>query len=207
MADKEPCNVLARNRIESQPTTLMRRELMEASLEQNETFPDHGVQPASRTVSISQFPVAGSAAMVPQVPPTEASQQASLQTVPHILSKLNIDHYLESKAKAVKLEQELLVLNRKIEELTTIIEEQDIKYESELHSELDNQEHAIAALKKRHEDKFEKKRQSLREQMTTKLQARNTLNLERMRDSISVEDLRECISVEGLLEWFIIPTT
>ena len=175
---------------------------MEASLEQNETFPDHGVQPASRTVSISQLPVAGSAAMVPQVPPTEASQQASLQTVPHILSKLNIDHYLESKAKAVKLEQELLVLNRKIEELTTIIEEQDIKYESELHSELDNQEHAIAALKKSHEDKFEKKRQALREQMTTKLQARNTLNLERMRDSISVEDLRECIPVEGLLEWF-----
>jgi hypothetical protein len=78
---------------------------MEASLEQKETFPDHGVQPASRTVSISQLPVAGSAAMVPQVPPTEASQQASLQTVPHILSKLNIDHYLESKAKAVKLEQ------------------------------------------------------------------------------------------------------
>ena len=172
---------------------------MEASLEQNETFPDHGVQPASRTVSISQLLVAGSAAMVPQVPPTEASQQASLQTVPHILSKLNIDHYLESKAKAVKLEQELLVLNRKIEELTTIIEEQDIKYESELHSELDNQEHAIAALKKRHEDKFEKKRQALREQMTTKLQARKTLNLERMRDSISVEDLRECIPVKVLL--------
>lgn len=175
---------------------------MEASLEQNETFPDHGFQPASRTVSISQLSVAGSATMVPQVPPTEASQQASLQTVPHILSKLNIDHYLESKAKAVKLEQELLVLNRKIEELTTIIEEQDIKYESELHSELENQEHAIAALKKRHEDKFEKKRQALREQMITKLQARNALNLERMRDSISVEDLRECIPVEGLLEWF-----
>ncbi|CAN9425564.1 unnamed protein product [Alternaria alternata] len=199
MADKEPCNVLARNRIKSQPTTLMRREPMEASLEQNETFPDHGVQPASRTVSISQLPVAGSAAMAPQIPPTEASQQASLQTVPHILSKLNIDHYLESKAKAVKLEQELLVLNRKIEELTTIIEEQDIKYESELHPELDNQEHAIAALNKRHEDKFEKKRQALREQMTTKLEARNTLNLERMRDSISVEDLRECIPVKVLL--------
>ena len=38
--------------------------------------------------------------------------------------------------------------------------------------------------------------------MITKLQARNALNLERMRDSISVEDLRECIPVEDLLEWF-----
>ncbi|CAN9368209.1 unnamed protein product [Alternaria alternata] len=217
MADEEPCNVPARNRAESQPTTPMRREPIKPSLEQNEAFPDHRTQSTGRIPPFFlHLPVAGSSVFSVPDPLKQASQQASLQAVSHILSKPDMDHYVESKAIAVELEHELLVLNRNYEELITIIKEQNIKYESELYSELENQEQAIEALKKKHEEevgsmthrhkatceamhtrlcqssvKCEKKEQALREQMSTKLQAWNALDLKRMRDSISVEDLRE----------------